>query len=268
MKRVEPKVFLVGKTELDEAGVRAYLESIGIEEDDWSPDPDVSGCENLTEFGGRICYKSWAPWDPSKPEGTNPNVTRVREGNYPYLKNIVKSEHGAVVEHANVSMVFKDVSRVFTHEMVRHRAGWAYSQESLRYVRLDAGIRAWLPELIAENPAATKLMEGVIAQLEGAQRTLHEIFDVAAIKDFAVKKKLTSAFRRVAPIGLATTILVTGNVRAWRHVISQRTSVHAEAEARLVLGMAARILKERFPHLFWDMQENDQGEWALTHPKI
>lgn len=264
----EPQVFLVGKTEIHKPGVEAYLKSIGLDEDDWFPDPRVSGAENLIELGGRLCYRSFAPYDPKKPLATNPNVTKVREGNNKYLANIVKQEHGAVVEHASVSMIFKDVSRVLTHEAVRHRAGWAYSQESLRYVRLDDGLRFWVSPLLRAHPHGMAFAERAINQMEGFQRELHDMFDIGNIGDFSTKKLLTSMFRRFAPIGLATTLMVTGNFRAWRHTINLRTASSAEEEARLVFGKAAGILKEHYPHMFYDMQQDESGAWVLEHPKI
>jgi thymidylate synthase (FAD) len=264
----EPQVFFVGKTEIHKPGLEAYLRSIGLEEDDWYPDPRESGAETLFEVGGRLCYRSWAPYDPDKPLATNPNVTKTREGNRKYLSNIVRSAHGAVVEHAGVSFIFRDVSRVLTHEMVRHRAGWAYSQESLRYVRLDDGLRFWVSPLLRSHPNGVSFAERAVSTMEGFQRELHDMFNIKSLTDFGEKKKLTSMFRRFAPIGLATTIMATGNFRAWRHTIALRTSLHAEEEARICYGEAARQLKEHYPNIFFDMNENEDGEWVLENPKI
>jgi thymidylate synthase (FAD) len=79
---------------------------------------------------GRLCYKSF---------GTemNANITRVREGNEGYIGNILKTQHGSVLEHASATIGFIDVSPVVTHELVRHRAGTAFSQVSMRFVRLQ-----------------------------------------------------------------------------------------------------------------------------------
>lgn len=263
----EPSVYLLARTGLDAEGLAAYLRSIGIEEEDWFPDPRVSDAENLVEAAGRLCYRSWAPWDPAKPEGTNPNVRKVREGNLTYLRNLIRSGHGAVLEHAYFTFVFRDVSRVFTHELVRHRAGWNYSQESLRYVRLN-DLRFWVPGSVRERPDAVELLTSVVEYLEDAQGRLAEMFGIEAMTDFAAKKKLTSMFRRVAPIGLATTIMATGNARAWRTVIKARTEGVAEEEIRLAVGKVAAILKREAPNLFWDMTENEYGEWTFEHEKV
>lgn len=261
----EPKVYLVAKTDLFAPGLQTYLRDIG--EPTWFPDPREEPGETLVEAAGRLCYRSWQPWDPTKPECSNPNVTKVREGNKTYLANLIRSEHGAVLEHTCATFVFRDVSRVFTHELVRHRAGMAYSQESLRYVRLS-DLRFWVPPSVGRRPAAVEVFHRVLASLEVAQATLARIFEIDEMVNFTAKKLLTSMFRRVAPIGLATSIMATGNLRAWRHIVSQRTSTHAEEEIRLVMGKAARILKATYPHAFFDMDENEEGEWALQHPKI
>src|SRR3954468_24942198 len=76
--------------------------------------------ERLAEFAGRLCYMSQA----------NPAKRPTRE----YLDNIKKQGHGSVLEHANYTLLFEGVSRSLTHELVRHRAGFAYSQLSQRYV--------------------------------------------------------------------------------------------------------------------------------------
>lgn len=273
MKHVdEPQVYLVAQTMLHSDGLQTYLRSIGLdvseESADWYPDPRVSDAENLLEAAGRLCYRSWIPWDPEKPEASNPNVTKVREGNNKYLANIIKSMHGAVLEHACVTFVFKNISRVFSHELTRHRSGMAYSQESLRYVRLDGDIRFWMPELAKTYSGVPELIEETVDYLAVQQKKLHDLCGIANIKNFTLKKMLTSMFRRVAPIGLSTSIMVTGNLRAWRHIINLRTSEAAEEEIRLVIGKVARQLKELYPNVFFDMQENDAGEWVFEYPKI
>ncbi|MCF8096069.1 MAG: FAD-dependent thymidylate synthase, partial [Desulfobacteraceae bacterium] len=78
-----------------------------------------------------------------------------------------------------------------------------------------------------------------------------------------------SMFRRLAPVGIGTTIMVTGNLRAWRHIISMRTSVHAEEEIRLVGDRIAEICKKEFPNVFQDMYKNkESGAWVSDHSKV
>jgi flavin-dependent thymidylate synthase len=171
----------------------------------------------------------------------------------------------SVLEHANMTFVLKDVSRVVTHELVRHRAGCAYSQESLRYVRLT-DIKASIPDCFAKNPEALALFTSTIEHLEFVQSQLAEIYktDLGGT-DFARKKELTSAFRRLAPIGLATSITFTANIRALRHIIEMRTAMAAEAEIRLVFKQVATICKTEHPNFFSDMTIGSDGVCSFEH---
>jgi thymidylate synthase (FAD) len=262
----QPKAYLVAKTQLVAEGLAAYLKDIGSP--DWQPDPGVSDGENLIEAAGRMCYRSWQPYDPGKPEATNPNVANVRRGNPQYTANVLQSGHGSILEHVCMTFICRNVSRVFTHELVRHRAGMAYSQESLRYVRLD-DLSFWFPDAVRKNPKAYQRFKDVVDFLENTQKELAEIFGLKEINDFTTKKHLTSIFRRLAPIGLGTAIMVTGNLRAWRHVIAMRTSEAAEEEIRIVTGQIAQICKKEYPNIFQDMSFDEaSGAWRFAHSKV
>ncbi len=238
---MEPSVFLIAQTEITQ-GIHDYLQHIGAM--DWWSDPE-SDAGMLIEVMGRSCYRSF---------GTelNPNITRVREGNKEYIENILKVRHGSVLEHASVSFMFCDVSRVFTHELVRHRAGTAISQESLRFVRLT-DLKYWMPSVIRENDEAMVLMEGFMAHLEGMQRTLSDTL-ITEDMAFSEKKIITSAMRRVAPMGLATNIGWTCNIRSLRWILDLRTHPSAEEEIRLVFGKVGEIVMKQYPHLFQDFE--------------
>jgi thymidylate synthase (FAD) len=257
---VKPKVFLVGETRVVEDGLQAYLEHVGAPE--WHTDAP-SDAERLCEVYGRLCYRSFEP-------GLNPNVSRVRQGNAPYLGHIVEVGHGSVLEHASVNFIFADVSRVFTHELVRHRSGTAMSQESLRFVRLDR-LSAYVPMLIEENVEGMTIFVKTLEQLEEIQKHLAEVYEVANSGTFDRKKKLTSAFRRVAPMGVATTIGWTCNLRALRHVIERRTDPAAEEEIRLVFSLVFDVVRNRYPNVFADyaVEDVDGLPWVRTsHGKV
>ena len=85
---------------------------------------------------------------------------------------------------------------------------------------------------------------------------------------FHVKKEVTSALRRLAPIGLSTDIVWTANVRTLRHVIEMRTAPGAEEELRLVFDQIARIMKSEAPNLFQDFKRLDDGTWAPEFRKV
>jgi thymidylate synthase (FAD) len=262
MHETAPTVHLIARPSLNLDGIRAYLADVGgeswlerrLEETGGAPNPG----ELLIEFGGRACYRSWEP-------GLNPNVTRVRTDQREYFENILRSAHGSVLEHANYSFALRNVSRVATHEIVRHRAGSAFSQESLRYVRLtDIGFRV--------PPALEPVRDQVLSIVE----QLEELQVSAAAKlgidedgvPFHVKKEVTSALRRLAPIGLSTDIIWTANVRTLRHVIEMRTAPGAEEELRLIFDQVARIVREEAPGLFQDFAQNGDGAWTPRFSKV
>jgi thymidylate synthase (FAD) len=262
MHETTPTVFLIARPSVDLEAMRAYLEDVGgtswldrqLEESGGAP----NSAELLVEFCGRACYRSWEP-------GLNVNVTRVRTDRREYHENILRSAHGSVLEHANFSFALRNVSRTFTHELVRHRAGSAFSQESLRYVRLtDIGFR--VPPALA--PLRERALE-IVERLEEFQRE-------AAAKlgldeegvPFSVKKEVTSALRRLAPIGLSTDIIWTANVRTLRHVIEMRTAGGAEEELRVVFDEIARLAQREAPLLFQDFARQDDGSWVPAYRKV
>jgi thymidylate synthase (FAD) len=262
MHETSPAVFLIARPSIDLEGMRGYLADVGGES--WlrrreeESDGSLNGGELLVEFGGRACYRSWEP-------GLNPNVTKVRTDQREYFANILRSAHGSVLEHANYSFALRNCSRVFTHELVRHRAGSAFSQESLRYVRLaDIGFRV--------PPALEPVREQVLAIVEQLEE-----FQVSAARElgidqegvpFHLKKEVTSALRRLAPIGLSTDIVWTANVRTLRHVIEMRTAPGAEEELRLVFDRVARIMLAEAPGLFQDFVQAEDGSWIPEHRKV
>ncbi len=245
MRLVEPKVFLIGETRMIEEGLQAYLDYLGVS--DWQSDA-TADVEKLIEVMGRLCYRSFEP-------GLNPNVTKIREHNKDYLRNILKVKHGSVLEHSVINFIFADVSRVFTHELVRHRVGVAISQESLRFVRLD-DLGFWPPTVIREDPHAMSIFSDTFERLEHLQLELAEYFKLDdPATPFHIKKVITSAMRRIAPLGLATTIGWSANPRTIRWCIEMRTHESAEEEIRFVFGMIAEMMIERYPNIFGDFKK-------------
>jgi thymidylate synthase (FAD) len=262
MHETTPKVFLIARPAIDIEGMRAHLREVGgeswlqrrLEESGGRP----NGGELVAEFAGRTCYRSWEP-------GLNPNVTRVRTDQREYFANILRSAHGSVLEHATYSFAIGDCSRVFTHELVRHRAGSAFSQESLRYVRLtDVGFR--VPPAL--EPLRAQVLS-IVEQLEQIQITGAKALGVDEQGvPFDVKKEVTSALRRLAPLGVSTNIVWTANVRTLRHVIEMRTAPGAEEELRLVFDQIARVMQAEAPGLFQDFVREPDGCWVPEHRKV
>jgi thymidylate synthase (FAD) len=284
MRSVEPEVFLVAQPAIDYDQLAVYLREVGGEQ--WLERLDrgdlpadgrqadggeraggeqaagsrASDAQNLAEFAGKMCYRAWEP-------GLNPNVRRVRNDHEAYLQNILKQAHGSVLEHASFTFVLHNVSRVFSHELVRHRPGTAVSQESLRFVRLDE-IPFWFPDWAREDPELMKRATALLGQMEEFQLWMAEHFglDDEGVP-FHEKKEKTSFMRRFAPDGVATGIVWTANIRTLRHTIEARTDPGAEEEIRLVFGKIAEIMRAEAPALFADYEVQD-GAWVPKWRKV
>lgn len=281
MQFCKPVINMIGDTRMDLEALQRVFEQYGAEKwftenihdplEDHSYDSD-SDSEQLIEIMARGCYKSFGV-------GLNPNVTKVRSGNAEYLENVIDSGHGSVLEHCTLNFMFQDVSRVFTHELVRHRVGVAISQESLRFVRLTDLKCFDFPRLEKELTETEErvfrdMCKEVFEYLENKQKQMTELFNLNDEQSFARKKKLTSRMRRLAPIGLLTNIGWSANFRTLRHVIPLRTSKVAEEEIRWVFAEVGQQCKEKYPNIFFDMEwvsDNDGtglGEWVIEDKKV
>ncbi|MCK2219259.1 FAD-dependent thymidylate synthase [Actinomadura sp. ATCC 31491] len=260
MRSVEPEVFIVARPSLDYDELARYLAEVGGESWLERLDRGDLDAQNLAEFAGRLCYRSFEP-------GLNPNVVRIRENQDDYLRNILASAHGSVLEHVSFSFVLHNVSRVLTHELVRHRPGVAISQESLRFVRLDE-LPFWFPEWAQADEELMKRATAVLEQLEQFQLWMagHFGLDEEGVP-FSEKKHRTSFMRRFAPEGLATGLVWTANVRTLRHTIEARTAAGAEEEIRLLFQRIGELMRKEAPALFGDYVVED-GAWVPGWRKV
>jgi thymidylate synthase (FAD) len=198
--------------------------------------------EKLAEFAGRLCYMSQR----------NPANRTTRE----YLENIKKQAHGSVLEHANYSLLLEGISRSLTHELVRHRAGFAYSQLSQRYV--DESVADFvMPPAIIGDPALESTWQ---KQMEDAQRTYVSLVEqlmerYAWVDDRVHRRKMArEAARGVLPNSTETKIVVTGNARAWRTMLELRAGEGAELEIRRMAVAVIRIFEKEAPAFFSDFE--------------
>jgi thymidylate synthase (FAD) len=261
MTKTEPQVIKLAETRLDLEGVQEMAEHYGATE--WLKtakglQPNES--EFLIELAGRSCYRSFGL-------GLNPNVTKIRDNPKEYITNVLAKGDGSILEHASVTFAFLNVSRIFTHELVRHRAGTAISQESLRYVR-PREVNVWVPPDL--EPASDEFLESV----EEIERRYHELeakFDWDKMS-FEQKKRLTSALRRILPDGIATNVIWTANHRTLRWVIEMRTDPNAEVEIRKIFGQVAQICIRDYPLLYADFTRNDlpdgTGQYVPKYSKV
>jgi thymidylate synthase (FAD) len=247
----EPSVYLVGRQSANEAEIDRFLNDHGVTQ--WSTDTSIAG-EKLMEVAGRVCYMSFAKPRPG--------------GNHAYLERLLSVGHGSVLEHGVWNFVFTGVSRSFTHELIRHRAGFGYSQLSQRYV--DESETAFVePDCIGDDPELHEIWRAAMEQSQEAYVKLVAGLEhrFATVEDRTLRRKMArQAARSVLPNATETKIFVTANARALRHFIELRANEHAETEIRIVATKVCKILQEEAPNAFGDyrFEDLDDGTQAAT----
>jgi len=216
------KVTLVAYTTVNPLAIDEFMER----------DLDSGQADTLAEFAGRSCYQSF-----DKPN----EATRA---NQDYLRNILEQGHFSVLEHASATFYLEGVSRNLTHELIRHRH-LSFSELSQRFVDMS--------EYTAIMPPA---MEPISDPADWYDN-LHEKYNVSVdslVELGFPRKKAREAGRFYLPSGMETKMVVSGNHRAWRDVISKRISPHADAEIQLLAQELLRQLKEIAPNTYQDME--------------
>ncbi len=272
-KVIDIEIFPIAQTQVNPLIVQKWLEYIGVDIDKWQAPSNISDPALLIALAAKRCYMSFEV-------GLNPNVTKIRKDYTEYFDNLLRSKHGSVYEHAVYSFAIEGVSRVFTAEMNRHRAGWAISEGSLRFIRFDKDIPYWLPTSLHDNPSdnsdlklrkekTRSIFETMFTLTETMYTDLLQIWDMdESDKNFSYKKKVTSCLRRIVPMGVATGGVWTGNIRALRHVISMRCSAAAEEEIFHVFRRISDYMMKLEPLLFSDMQYCEDGSVLVDNWKI
>lgn len=209
---------------------------------------EASDGERLSEYAGRICYMSQA----------NPARRTTAE----YLGNIKKQGHGSVFEHANYSVLIEGVSRSLTHELVRHRAGFAYSQLSQRYVDEQDCAFVAPPAILdtcdddGESWTYRTWYEQVLASQRVYTDLSNELFEKYSYIEDRVHRRKTAreAARSVLPNATETKLIATANVRAWRTMLELRSSEGADREIRRFAVACIKLLTLEAPGFFGDFE--------------
>ena len=254
----KPKVYLLGRQAVVEEELARFLADEGVV---FTTDTNVAA-EVLNEIAGRTCYMSFG---------------KGRKSNQEYLENILSSKHGSVLEHAVWNLLITGVSRALTHELVRHRAGFGYSQLSQRYVD-ESEARYVVPPLYQEDEELRLKWQQTIecarkAYVELAEATAQYVqqkHSEMAPRDR--RKWARQAARSILPNACETKIFVTGNSRAWRHFLELRGSPHADTEIRLLAVEICKVLKRESPNIFHDIGLVDEPDGIpsvrVAHSKV
>lgn len=227
--------------------------------------------DDIAEFAGRQCYRSW--W-----KGRDSET---------YHRNIRGMGHGSIYEHASMNFQISGVSRSFSHEIVRHRTGTGFSQESQRYV--DAKDMRFVVPVLLANEITRQLgvipnsqsqiysdctsntanafshweaaAEQSLRSYEDMQPLLKEMADEAKSLAMTYQKAAVSALKRaneaareVLPNSAETRMVFTSNLRQLRHILLMRGDEPADLQIRrIAMGMLPPA-KSYAPHFFNDLE--------------
>lgn len=200
----------------------------------------ASTAEDLIEFAGRNCYQSF----------DNPSGKTNKE----YIENILKQGHGSVLEHASATFFIEGVSRSLTHELIRHRH-LSFSELSQRFVKMDDA-ETVVPPALRDAGVELLAIEGVRTQYTALREFL--------LQRGKTRKEACEAARSVLPNCTETKIVVTGNFRAYRHLIECRATEFADAEIRELAFEICRQLQQRFPAVFGDFVLDEENKTCST----
>ena len=254
----KPKVYLLGRQSVVTEELARFLDDEGLQFSTDTPE----AAEVLAEIAGRTCYMSFG---------------KGRKSNQEYIENILSSKHGSVLEHAVWNLLFTGVSRALTHELVRHRAGFGYSQLSQRYVD-ESDARYVVPPLYQQDEALRAKWQETIEIVRRAYEDLAEATGAYVQQQHPEmaprdrRKWARQAARSILPNACETKIFVTGNSRAWRHFLELRGSPHADTEIRLLAVEVARVLTKESPNIFPDIKIVDEPDGlpsvCVQHSKV
>lgn len=258
-----PGVVVLARTQTHLAGLEGFLRGYGEDSpfpeylDD--PTPLPAGAQ-VCKVAGQLCYMSFG-----RKRSYNADAGR-------YFDNLKSSGHGSVFEHATFSLLLYGVSRSVTHELVRHRAGLGFSQQSQRFVSgrvlrfverpeyaLDEELHALFLQRIERAAAEYAAITERILYMQHTGQLL-----LSAQERTDLRKKVQQTARSVLPNETEAPIVVTGNARAWRHVISMRASSHAETEIRELAVRIFLCLALTDPVLFSDYTLQQLPDGTLT----
>lgn len=233
------KVRCLSKPSFDKLSFQHFLEENDVE---WLKS-DAKPADELVEGAGRICYMSFGQ---GKQSG---------KSNHEYIMNLIDQGHESVLEHINWTFLLTGVSRAFTHQLVRHRVGFSYSQLSQQY-HDESEASFVVPPTIAKCEKSLKeWKESIEHSLDLYKRFILEVSNDDTLCDSTKKEKLRdlrSASRSILPNATETKIVVTANARALRHFFKMRGNLEGDWEMRAVSCALYNVVINDAPSVFQD----------------
>lgn len=169
---------------------------------------------------------------------------------YKFIKKIMNNKHESVLEHC--ALTFRIVTnRLITHELVRHRIA-SFTQESTRYVNYSKG--KFNNEITVILPRRFYNLDSSITQYK--YNLWCRSIELAELSYFELLKNgdTPQEAREVLPQALASEIVITANIREWRHIIKLRSAKEADPMMQELINDVLDILVKQLPSLFEDLK--------------
>lgn len=190
----------------------------------------------LIETAGRTAYQS---------------RDKITKGSAEKFVEMIRNRgHESVIEHSAMSVEFNNISRGFTHELVRHRLA-SFTQESTRYVD-ESDFKVVIPPTKDKDE---KIVELSLPDNQKVKVSFQEWIDLneQMYRGLREAEWPCEDARQTLPIGIKSQIVMTANLREWRHVFKLRTNPRAHWEIREVMRDLLKEVKERIPIVFDDI---------------
>ncbi len=237
----EPRLYVLSRQILDVRELARFLEE---EATSWERTEGATDAENIVEFAGRICYMSF---------GNQQSPKSNRE----YVQNLIDQGHDSVLEHASWTFLLTGVSRAFTHQMVRHRVGFSFSQLSQQY-HDETTAKFVIPEEVKANPRVMGLWLRLVEELRKGYRSISDDLQGRDMGRYSssreVRRSIRSAARSILPNATETKLAFSANGRALRHFLSLRGAIAGDLEMRRVSALIYTRLNIEAPALLSDFE--------------
>ncbi|MEP5151990.1 FAD-dependent thymidylate synthase [Planktotalea sp.] len=239
----QPRIYVLSRPSFENSELQRFLQDRELA---WVESSGASEGEHLVEVCGRICYMSFSD-----------DTSKMRYPNDVYIENLVKKGHESVLEHANWTFILDGISRAFTHQLVRHRIGFSFSQLSQQY-HDESKANVVPPEGLQSE--VKELWEASTSETIKAYRRIVELTDANKAIDLETKRRLRSEARSLLPNAVETVIAVTANARSIRHFLNLRGSLIGDIEMRQVSVAIYHMVTGDARALFSDFEIVDHSD--------
>ena len=246
------KILILSRPQIN---IDTFLNYLAENDLDWVRTDNAKGAEEIVEIAGRNCYFSFGSKQSSLP-------------NKDFIKRLIKSQHTSVLEHVNWTFFISGVSRAFSHQLVRHRVGFSFSQLSQQFFD-ESDCDFVSPPQLENKPECKAIWEDTVKYCKKAYSMLQRSLEKSSDVNHLQKKIINNISRSVLPNATETKIVMTANARALRSFLEIRGNVLCDLEMRIFCSNLLEILQDESMTLFYDFSclTQDDGTPRIVREK-